>query len=128
MNPIIFKSLNDAIHVEKDTGTKVDYYISDEYEIHYNQISPHTIQEWHYHTQLKELIFITKGTLLCQYLENNHECSRHLHENDLVDVGNSIHTFQNDTDKVTEFIVFRFIPEGKNKREMIKKDKTIVER
>ena len=32
---IIKKS--DAIHVDKPEGTKVDYYLRNEYEVHYNE-------------------------------------------------------------------------------------------
>lgn len=42
-------------------------------------------------------------------------------------VQNSIHTFQNDTEEDTEFIVFRFVPDGVDKREQIKKDKKLAE-
>ena len=34
----------DAIHVEKDNGTSVDYFLFDEYEGHLNAIRPHTVQ------------------------------------------------------------------------------------
>ena len=40
-------------------------------------------------------------------------------------VGASVHTFENDTDEVTEFIVFRFVPDGVDKRELIKGDKKL---
>lgn len=45
----------------------------------------------------------------------------------LIRVKNSVHTFFNDTDETVEFQVFRFVPTGENKRELIKKDKTIVD-
>ena len=34
--------LDDAIYVDKKDGTKVHYFIFDEFEIHYNSIAPHT--------------------------------------------------------------------------------------
>ena len=42
-------------------------------------------------------------------------------------VQNSIHTFQNDTEENAEFVVFRFVPDGVDKREQIKKDKKLAE-
>ena len=47
-------------------------------------------------------------------------------KNDIVRVHHSVHTFENDTDEITEFVVFRFVPDGTDKREMIKTDKKVV--
>lgn len=74
----------DSIHMIKETGTEVNYYIFDEAEIHLNKIMPHNIQEWHFHKKIDENILITKGCL------------------------------------------FRFVPNGIDKRELIKADKTVV--
>ena len=60
---------------------------------------PHTIQEWHFHKKIDENILIDR-----------------------------VHTFENDTDEVVEFVVFRFVPNGIDKREVIKTDKIVVER
>lgn len=117
----------DSIHVIKENGTEVNYYIFDEAEIHLNRIMPHTIQEWHFHEKIDENLLITKGKLLCKFIdENGHEKYCHATENDVVRVHNSVHTFENETDDVAEFVVFRFVPDGRNKRELIKADKTIV--
>lgn len=119
---------DDSIHVKKDSGTEVNYYIFDEAEIHLNRMKPHTIQEWHFHERIDENILMTKGNLLCRYLdENGAEKSCCAVPGDIVRVHNSIHTFENNTDDIVEFIVFRFVPDGKCKRELIKTDKTIVE-
>lgn len=48
--------------------------------------------------------------------------------NEIVRVGNSTHTFENETDTEVEFIVFIFVPNGIDKREIIKNDKVIVDR
>lgn len=117
----------DSIHVIKETGTEVNYYIFDEAEIHLNKIYPHTIQEWHFHEKIDESILITKGNLLCKYVDDNGvEKSCYATKNDIVKVYNSVHTFENDTNEMTEFVVFRFVPDGINKRELIKADKKIV--
>ncbi|MEE1030989.1 MAG: cupin domain-containing protein [Ruminococcus sp.] len=124
---IEFKSLQDTIHVKKDNGTEVNYYIFQEYEIHLNKIAPHSIQEWHYHTKIEETILITKGVLNCRYLVNGEECHQLLKAGDMVRVKDSIHTFSNDTEEDVEFVVFRFVPTGEDKRELIKNDKCVVE-
>lgn len=47
-------------------------------------------------------------------------------QNEIVRVGSSIHTFANETADVVEFVVFRFVPDGEDKREIIKTDKVEV--
>ena len=47
-----------AIHVDKTNGTKVDYYLLNDAEIHYNIINPRTLQEWHRHHRISENIFM----------------------------------------------------------------------
>lgn len=119
---------DESIHVIKETGTEVNYYIFDEAEIHLNKIMPHTIQEWHFHKKIDESILITKGCLLCKYIDENEiEKSFYATKNDVVRVHDSVHTFENNTDEVTEFVVFRFVPDGIDKREVIKTDKTVHE-
>lgn len=119
----------DSVHVTKESGTEVNYYIFDEAEIHLNRIMPHTIQEWHFHERIDENILITKGTLLCKYIDDSGiEQSCHVVKDEVVRVHNSIHTFENDSDETAEFIVFRFVPDGINKRELIKADKTRITR
>ena len=44
-----------AIHVDKTNGTKVDYYLLNDAEIHYNKINPRTLQEDVYKRQSKWL-------------------------------------------------------------------------
>ena len=73
MIPLIFKTPKDAVHVDKESGTSVDYHIFDEYEIHVNQVMPHTTQEWHSHAKIIETLFVTKGKLLCRYLKDTGE-------------------------------------------------------
>ena len=124
---IEFKTLQDTIAVQKANGTNVNYYIFDEYEIHLNQIKPHSIQEWHYHSQIEETLLVTKGELCCKYLENNMEQRRNVKQGELVLVKNSIHTFENNKDESVEFVVFRFVPSGESRRDVIKNDKTVVD-
>ena len=87
---------------------------------------PHTVQEWHFHEKIDENILITKGKLLCKYVERNGiEKSCYAVKNDIVRAFHSIHTFENDTDEITEFVVFRYVPDGSDKRELIKADKKL---
>ena len=46
----------------------------------------------------------------------------------MLSVENDIHTFENQTDEVIEFIVFRYLSSYKNQRELIKNDKEVIER
>ena len=39
-----------------------------------------------------------------------------------------VHTFANETEEDVEFVVFRFVPDGRDKRETIKSDKVVVDR
>lgn len=117
----------DSIHVVKENKTEVNYYIYPEYEIHLNKIPPRSVQEWHFHSNIEEVIVVTKGILTCRWLEHEEEKVELIHKDELVQVKKSIHTFENNTEEEVEFIVFRLVLDGKDKRELIKKDKTIVE-
>ena len=128
MENIEFLRENDAITIHKDNGTDVSYYIFNEFEIHMNKISPKSIQEWHYHSKIEESLMIIKGELTCRWLEYDKERSKRITAKEIVRVGNSTHTFENETDEEVEFIVFRFVPNGIDKREIIKNDKVVVNR
>lgn len=125
INIIVVKK-DDDITGHEDNGTDVSYYIFNEFEIHMNKISPKSIQEWHYYSKIEETLVIIKGELTCRWLENGEERSKKIDANEIVKVGNSIHTFENETDEEVEFVVFRFIPDGMDKREIIKNDKVVV--
>ena len=43
-------------------------------------------------------------------------------------VEKDIHTFENQTDEVVEFIVFRYLPSYKNQRELIQNDKEMIKK
>ena len=118
-----------AIHVDKTNGTEVDYYLLDDAEIHYNKINPHTSQEWHRHRHISENIFVLKGELVYRYLDKtNKEQYLKLKQGNLLLVEKDIHTFENQTDEVVEFIVFRYLPSNKNQRELIQNDKEMIKK
>ena len=60
--------------------------------------------------------------------KTNKEQYLKLKQGNLLFVEKDIHTFENQTDEVVEFIVFRYLPSYKNQSEMIKNDKEIIER
>ena len=117
--------LNDAIEVDKGDGTHVYYHIFPEYEIHLNEIMPHTLQQWHYHSQIEEVILVNEGQLTC-YEENQGVKKHILFKGDVICVHQSIHTFANETDQVVQMTVFRCVPQGKDQRQIMKNDKTPV--
>lgn len=128
MDIIEFLGSNDSINIDKENGTKVRYFIFDEYEIHINEIAPYSTQEWHFHSKIEETILIIKGELTCKWMEEEKEKVRTLCKDEIIRVKNSVHTFENNTNEETKFVVFRFVPDGTDKREIIKKDKTVVDK
>ena len=120
---IIYKS--QALHVDKPEGSAVDYYLFPEYEVHYNEVKPGTIQLWHHHQQISESLFIIEGELEVWWLENKTKVKKIVTAGDLVQVENTSHTFINSTDKIVKMIAFRFVPDGIDKSKIIKNDKVL---
>jgi len=119
-------SKDDAISAVKENGTSVEYFIFDEFEVHLNKIPPNSIQEWHKHKLIEEIIVVTDGELTISWKENHSTQHKTLVKGNVVRVKKSAHTIQNDTDKFAEFNVFRMVPTGDNKRDIIKNDKTVI--
>ncbi len=120
---IIKKS--DAIHVDKPEGTKVDYYLRDEYEVHYNEQVAGSTQTWHHHEKISETLFIIEGELTVTWKENNEEKTQIVSVGDLIETGYTPHTFTNHTDNVVKFLVLKQVLTGKNKTELLKTDKVL---
>ncbi len=121
-------SKNNAIHVDKEEGSSVDYYIFNEYEIHYNEIKPGTVQYWHHHREISETIFIIEGQIETHWLDDlGNKQKQVVSKGDIVEVENTPHTFINASDFVVRLIAFRFVPTGEDKREFIKNDKVLDE-
>lgn len=116
----------DSIYVEKENHTKVNYFIFDEYEIHLNTLPPHSIQEWHKHHNIEEVIFIISGKLKILWKEGEQTESRIVSENSIVRVKNSIHTLENESNEDVRFLVYRMVPDGVDKRNIIKNDKELI--
>lgn len=115
----------DILHVDKPEGTKVDYYLRPEYELHYNEQVPKSIQTWHHHEHILESIFIIEGELTAEWKENGQMFKEILKVGDLIETEDTPHTFINYTDKITKFIVVKQVLSGQDKSEILKTDKVI---
>lgn len=118
-------SAKDVVHVIKPQGTDVRYYLFDEYEVHYNEQLPHTSQVWHHHDKIWETIYIIEGELLAKWSEENIEKEQLLNSGDVVETERNPHTFINNTDKITKFLVIKQLLSGENKKDLLKNDKVI---
>jgi quercetin dioxygenase-like cupin family protein len=114
-----------AIFRDKGNGTCVHYYIYPEYEIHYNEVLAQTIQQWHHHEVIEETLYIVSGQLTAYWAKNDAVCSEKLNQGDIIRVGKIPHTFANLSDETVQFLVFRMIPDGTDKRETIKTDRVV---
>ena len=74
----------------------------------------------------RKTFFVLKGELVYRYLDKtNKEQYLKLKQGDLLLVEKDIHTFENQTDEVVEFIVFRYLPSYKKSKRI--DSKTIKE-
>ena len=120
---IIRKS--DVTHVEKPEGTSVDYFLFDDFELHYNEQAPHTTQMWHKHAQIWESLYVIDGDLVARWRDADGEHESTISAGDYVESERSIHTFENVSDKPVRFVVMKRMSTGKNYRETFKTDKII---
>lgn len=109
-----------SIHKEKPDGTRVDYYLQKEYEIHYNEIPPGTIQEWHSHNKLEEVIFMLSGQIEVMWKDDDQENGATVNKGDLIRVENTMHTLVNISNKDASFIVFKIVLKGKDNSKIFK--------
>ncbi|MFA6533343.1 MAG: cupin domain-containing protein [Patescibacteria group bacterium] len=116
-------SRSDGISVEKKEGTKVIYHIFHEFEIHYNEVPAGTTQAWHHHDVIEEVLYILSGELEAYWKEKNKTFKQTVKVGDVVRVENTPHTFINSSSGPAVFVVFRFVPDGADKRHIIKNDK-----
>lgn len=125
---IDIRQLSEAISVEKDNGTKVNYFLYPEFEIHQNVLPANTIQDWHKHQAIEEIIVPTKGNVTIQVLEDNAVRTYTANCGEVLRVKQSIHRIIGDVKEETEFIVFRFVPTGSDQSDKIKHDKVDCEK
>lgn len=118
----------DSIFKDKGDGTLVNYYQFDEFEIHSNVVAAGTVQEWHHHERISETIYVVSGTIEVRWIEDSSIVRRtHLDSGCVVNVGSSVHTIANPGHSGAKFIVFRFVPDGDDKRDLIKNDRQTYE-
>ena len=112
-----------SVVVKKSGGTNVWYYLFDEYELHYNELEPNGIQDWHNHERIEEVIYVVEGELLAEWIEDGKRRSATVTSGDLLRIENSIHTLKNPYRNTTTFLVFKMIPSGNNYRDIFQQDK-----
>jgi uncharacterized cupin superfamily protein len=115
----------DVNAIVKPEGTTVTYFLFDEYEVHFNEQAPGTIQTWHHHDQVWETIYIIEGELTAQWKEENEVKSEIVKAGDLIESERSSHTFTNKSDKIVKFLVLKQVLKGDNKKEIFKTDKIV---
>lgn len=125
---IDIRQLSEAISVEKDNGTKVNYFLYPEFEIHQNVLPANTIQDWHKHQAIEEIIVPTKGNVTVQVLEDNAVRTYNANCGEVLRVKQSIYRIIGDVKEETELIVFRFVPTGSDQSDKIKHDKVDCEK
>lgn len=113
-----------ALHVLKPEGINVDYYLFDEYEVHYNEQAPHSTQLWHHHEKIWETLFIIEGELIAKWKEDE-EKEQVIRAGDVVETEHIPHTFINNTDQTVKFLVIKQVLTGQNKKELLKTDKIL---
>lgn len=118
---------NDALHVNKPEGARVDYYLRKEYEVHFNEQVPGSTQTWHHHEQILETLFIIKGELTAKWKEGDKIIEEIVRAGDLMETENAPHTFINHTDDVVTFLVIKQVLSGEDKTELLKTDKVVNE-
>ncbi|HXS14500.1 MAG TPA: cupin domain-containing protein, partial [Candidatus Saccharimonadales bacterium] len=97
------------------------------YEIHVDEQLPHTVQTWHSHQTIWETVYIVEGELTAKWKENGEIKTETVRTGDLIESEHTAHTYSNDTDTITKYIVFKQVLSGENKREVLMKDKILDE-
>ncbi len=125
METLEIHNLENSLYNQKENLTKVNYFIFDEYEIHFNTIPSKTSQEWHMHREIEEALFVISGEILVRWKDNNIIREKLVYKNSVIRVKKSIHTIENQSNEEATFLVFRMVPDGTNKRDIIKNDKVM---
>ncbi len=67
---IEIRNSKEALSRVKKNGTEVQYFLYPEFEVHTNKIPPGSIQDWHRHQQVEEVIVVTSGKISIETIEN----------------------------------------------------------
>ncbi|SHJ38993.1 Glycosyltransferases, probably involved in cell wall biogenesis [Clostridium cavendishii DSM 21758] len=119
--------VEESIKMMKCSGTKVNYFIFKEFEIHLNSIPAKSVQDWHKHSRIEECIVVTNGEININWIDKGKIIKETVKEKSVIRVKNSIHLIENSTNKIAEFIVFRMVSKDEDNREIIKNDKISFE-
>lgn len=120
---IEIRNSKEALSRVKKNGTEVQYFLYPEFEVHTNKIPPGSIQDWHRHQQVEEVIVVTSGKISIETIENATLERAEVKQGDVLRVKNSIHRLVNRNRTSASFIVFRFVPQGVSQADIIKNDK-----
>ncbi|PIU78475.1 MAG: hypothetical protein COZ28_00995 [Candidatus Moranbacteria bacterium CG_4_10_14_3_um_filter_44_15] len=104
-------------------GRRAWIYGFSEYEFQYDEQQSRTVLKWHHHEKIWETIYIIEGELITRWKENGEEKEQAVKAGDLIEPGFVSHTFENRSDGVTKFIAVKLVLSGKDKKEVIEKDK-----
>jgi len=115
----------DTLQVSKPEGTSVTYFLLPEYEVHYNEQIPNSVQTWHHHEKIWETLYIIDGELTVKWKEHNEEKHSIVKTGDLIESERSPHTFENHSNKIVRFLVIKQVLNGQDKKELLKTDKVI---
>ncbi|MGX7127679.1 cupin domain-containing protein [Enterococcus wangshanyuanii] len=116
-------SKSESIFAEKEDGTKVNYYIFPEFEVHLNIIPAGTIQGWHMHNDIEEILIVNDGEIRVETIVDNKKKYKNCQKGELIRMNQSLHRILNLQNHEAAFSVFRFVPQGIDHREKIKNDK-----
>lgn len=119
------KHRKDVMYIEKPEGVNVAYYLFPEYEVHVDEQLPHTTQTWHHHTSIWEIVYIVDGELTAQWKEDGKIKEETVQTGDLIESEHTPHTYSNDTDEVTKYIVIKQVLTGSDKSQLLKTDKVV---
>lgn len=114
----------DAISVEKDNGTLVDYFLFEEFELHYNTIPTNCVQDWHSHHAIEEIIVVEQGELVVEWIEKDKIFTKRVKEKEIIRMKSSIHRLSNRSNTAVKCTIFRFVPQHQDYSQKIKTDKT----
>lgn len=123
---VTLKTTDDAIYIEQPDMTKVFSHLFDECQIDVHYLPPDAYQDWRFYTQIEEIIYVVNGKMVCKYYEDNFKSEVIINSGDVLQVQNCIHTFVNPFEEECEFVVFRFVLDGINKKDLMKYDKVSV--
>ena len=114
---------DETIFRKKPDGTEVNYFLFPEFEIHIISLPGKTVQGWHKHHEIEEVLLVQSGKVKIEEVENQQIVSRICAEGELIRMHNSLHRISNPDTLSASFTVFRFVPQGQNQQECIKNDK-----